>query len=47
MRVELDNGCLSCTILPFGATLQSLRVPDREGKLRDVCWATGMFPIMS
>ena len=30
MRVELDNGCLSCTILPFGATLQSLRVAEQE-----------------
>ena len=36
MRVELDNGRLACTILPLGATLQSLRVPDREGRLRDV-----------
>lgn len=36
MSVELNNGCLCCSILPFGATLQSLRVPDREGKARDV-----------
>lgn len=34
--MELNNGRLACTILPFGATLQSLRVPDREGVLRDV-----------
>lgn len=36
MKVELSNGSLSCTILPFGATLQCLRVPDRAGKSRDV-----------
>ena len=36
MSIELHNGHLSCTILPFGATLQSLRVPDREGARRDV-----------
>ena len=36
MSVELNNGRLACTILPFGATIQSLRVPDREGERRDV-----------
>ena len=36
MSVKLDNGWISCMILPFGATLQSLMVPDWEGNKRDV-----------
>ena len=32
----LDNGTLRCQILTFGATLQSLWVPDREGRPVDV-----------
>jgi len=34
--ITLDNGILSCGIITYGAVLQSLRVPDRSGKLRDV-----------
>lgn len=34
--LELRCGKLSCTILTFGATIQSLCVPDREGKPVDV-----------
>ena len=34
--LTLDNGILSCDIITYGAVLQSLRVPDRNGKLRDV-----------
>lgn len=36
MNVELHNDYIGCTILPFGATLQSLFVPNREGKMCDV-----------
>lgn len=35
-RLELKRGALSCAILTFGATLNSLTVPDREGKPVDV-----------
>jgi aldose 1-epimerase len=35
-RLTLDNGTLSCEILTFGATLQSLRFPDRTGAATDV-----------
>lgn len=35
-KLVLDNGALSCTILTFGATLQALRVPDRNGQMVDV-----------
>ena len=34
--IRLDNGKLSCEILTYGATLRSLKVPDREGKPVDV-----------
>lgn len=34
--VTLDNGCLSCEILSYGATLRSLSVPDKAGVRRDV-----------
>lgn len=34
--LKLDNGILTCGILTFGATLQSLQVPDRSGHPVDV-----------
>ena len=34
--LTLDNGVISCRVLTYGATLQSLRVPDREGTPVDV-----------
>ncbi len=34
--IELRAGTLSARILPFGATLQSLGVPDRDGVVADV-----------
>lgn len=34
--IELRAGALSARILPFGATLQSLEVPDRDGAAADV-----------
>jgi len=34
--IELRAGKLSARILPFGATLQSLTVPDRDGAVADV-----------
>ena len=30
-RITLDNGILSCSVLTYGAILQSLFVPDRTG----------------
>lgn len=35
-RLELKHGALSCAILTFGATLNSLCVPGRDGKPVDV-----------
>lgn len=35
-QFSLSNGMLSCDILTYGATLRALRVPDRNGALRDV-----------
>ena len=35
-RVHLEKGQISCEILTWGATLQSLIVPDREGRAVDV-----------
>ncbi|MDJ0275417.1 aldose epimerase family protein [Sphingomonas sp. 2R-10] len=34
--VELRAGALSARILPFGATLQSLSMPDRDGHVADI-----------
>ena len=34
--ISLDNGVISCKILTYGATLQSLCVPDRNGEPVDV-----------
>ena len=34
--ISLDNGVISCKILTYGATLQSLCVPDRNGDPVDV-----------
>lgn len=35
-RITLDNGILSCSVLTYGAILQSLFVPDRTGAPVDV-----------
>ena len=35
-RILLDNGILSCSIITYGAILQSLSVPDRNGKATDI-----------
>ena len=35
-RYDLDNGTISCSVLDYGCTLQSLRVPDRDGSIVDV-----------
>ena len=37
-RVENRTG-MQLTVLDYGATIQSLRVPDRRGELTDVVWA--------
>lgn len=34
--IELDNGMLKCRVITFGATLQSLIVPDKDGHPVDV-----------
>lgn len=34
--IELDNGVISCKIITYGATIQSLTVPDRNGNPVDV-----------
>lgn len=34
--IDLTAGTLSARILPLGATLQSLRVPDRDGTVADI-----------
>ena len=35
-KIHLQNQDLSCDILTYGATLQSLVVPDRDGQRVDV-----------
>lgn len=35
--IKLTNGQIEAELLSFGATLRALRVPDRNGTLRDVC----------
>ncbi len=35
-RYDLDNGRISCSVLDYGCTLQSLNVPDRSGGPVDV-----------
>ena len=35
-KIHLHNNLLSCDILTYGATLQSLVVPDRDGQPVDV-----------
>ena len=35
-KIILRQGAFEAHILPYGATLQSLLVPDRMGQLRDV-----------
>ena len=35
-QITLDNGILSCSIITYGAILQSLSVPDRSGKATDI-----------
>lgn len=34
--ITLDNGRISCRILTYGAILQSLKVPDRNGNMKDI-----------
>ena len=34
--ITLESGAASCTILTYGATLQSLTVPGRDGKPVDM-----------
>ena len=34
--LTLGNGAISCRVLTYGATLQSLQVPDRDGVPVDV-----------
>ncbi|MBE6521451.1 MAG: galactose mutarotase [Thermoplasmata archaeon] len=36
LRYDLDNGTISCSVLDYGCTLQSLNVPDRNGRMVDV-----------
>lgn len=35
-QITLDNGILSCSIITYGAILQSLMVPDRHGNATDI-----------
>jgi len=35
-RILLDNGILSCSVITYGAILQSLTVPDRHGDATDI-----------
>ena len=35
-QYTLTDGVISCDILPWGATVRALRVPDRQGKVRDI-----------
>ena len=40
-KIHLQNQDLSCDILTYGATLQSLVVPDRDGQRVDVLLGVG------
>lgn len=42
--LTLDNGTLSCSVLTYGAILQSLRVPDRAGRPVDVVLGYDTLP---
>lgn len=35
--VTLSDGAMSVELLPYGAAIRSIRVPDRDGKIVDVC----------
>lgn len=35
--VTLTDGTMSVELLPYGAAIRSIRVPDRDGKIVDVC----------
>ncbi|WP_455581008.1 aldose epimerase family protein [Dysosmobacter sp.] len=35
--VTLTDGAMSVELLPFGAAVRAIWVPDRDGRLRDVC----------
>lgn len=35
--VTLTDGAMSVELLPYGAAIRSIRVPDRDGKIVDVC----------
>ena len=35
--IELTDGICAVELIPYGAAVRSIRVPDREGKLTDIC----------
>lgn len=35
--VTLSDGAMSVELLPYGAAIRSIRLPDRDGKIVDVC----------
>ena len=35
--IELSNGRCAVELLPYGAAIRALRVPDREGRMTDIC----------
>lgn len=35
--IELTDGACAVELIPFGAAVRAIRVPDREGKLTDIC----------
>ena len=39
--IELFNDKCAVELLPYGATVRAIRVPDRTGKLTDICLGYG------
>ena len=35
--IELTDGVCAVELIPYGAAVRSIQVPDREGKLTDIC----------
>ena len=35
--IELTDGICAVELIPYGAAVRSIRVPDRGGKLTDIC----------
>lgn len=35
--IELSDGRCAVELLPYGAAIRALRVPDREGCMTDIC----------